>query len=201
MTTMLPLASSIEFSTVVNLALALALGLGFGFCLERAGFGSARKLTAVFYLYDMAVVKVMFTAIVTAMIGLFALSATGFLDLGELYLEPTNLAAQALGGVVFGAGFIVGGYCPGTSIAAIATGRKDAMVFALGMLVGVYAYAELTPGIEGWIKATAEGAMTLPSVTGVPMGWFVLAFVAFLAFAAWGMNRLETRFASLRPAS
>ncbi len=118
----------------------------------------------------MAVVKVMFTAIVTAMVGLFALSAAGILDLGELYLEPTNLAAQALGGLVFGAGFIVGGYCPGTSIAAIATGRKDAMMFALGMLAGVYAYAELTPGIEGWIKATAQGEMTLPSVTGAADG-------------------------------
>ncbi len=153
----------------------------------------------MFYLYDMAVVKVMFTAIVTAMVGLFALSAIGMLDLRELYLEPTNLAAQALGGLVFGAGFIVGGYCPGTSIAAMATGRKDGIVFALGMLAGVYAYAELTPGIDDWIEATAQGEMTLPSVTGLGMGWFALAFVAFLLFAAWGMGRLEGRFAGLRP--
>ena len=196
---MFPLSSSIEFTVGVNLALALLLGVGFGFCLERAGFGSARKLTAVFYLYDMAVVKVMFTAIVTAMVGLFALSAIGLLDIKELYLEPTNLAAQALGGLVFGAGFIVGGYCPGTTIAAIATGRKDGLLFALGMLVGVYAYAELTPGIDAWIKATAQGEMTLPSVTGLSMGWFALAFVAFLLFAGWGMSRLEGRYGYLRP--
>ena len=196
---MLPLSSSIEFTVAADLAIALALGFGFGFALERAGFGSARKLTAVFYLYDMAVVKVMFTAIVTAMVGLYVLSAVGMLDLKELYLEPTNLAAQAIGGLVFGAGFIVGGYCPGTSIAAIATGRKDGMLFALGMLAGVYAYAELTPGIETWIKASAQGEMTLPSVTGIGMGWFVLAFVAFLLFAAWGMGQLERRFAAWRP--
>ena len=196
-----PLSSTIEFSTAASLGLAVVLGLGFGFCLERAGFGSARKLTGVFYLYDMAVVKVMFSAIVTAMVGLFALSAIGALDLAELYLEPTNLAAQALGGLVFGAGFIVGGYCPGTTIAAIATGRKDGIMFALGMLAGVYAYAEFTPGIETWIKATAQGEMTLPSITGLSMGWFALAFVAFLLFAAWGMGRLEDRFAGLRPAS
>jgi uncharacterized protein len=194
-----PLSSIIEFSTAANLGIAVLLGLGFGFSLERAGFGSARKLTAVFYLYDMAVVKVMFTAIVTAMVGLFVLSSIGMLDLKELYLEPTNLAAQALGGLVFGAGFIVGGYCPGTAIAAAATGRKDGLTFALGMLAGVYAYAELTPGIETWITATAQGEMTLPSVTGVGMGWFALAFVAFLLFAAWGMGRLEDRFAGLRP--
>jgi hypothetical protein len=194
-----PLTSTIEFSTAASLGIAVLLGFGFGFSLERAGFGSARKLTAVFYLYDMAVVKVMFTAIVTAMVGLFALSAIGLLDLKELYLEPTNLAAQALGGLVFGAGFIVGGYCPGTSIAAMATGRKDGIMFALGMVAGAYAYAEFTPGIDAWIEATAQGEMTLPSVTGLGMGWFVLAFVAFLLFAAWGMGRLENRFAGLRP--
>ena len=122
---MFPLASTMDFTLGAELGIAVVLGIGFGFCLERAGFGSARKLTAVFYLYDMAVVKVMFTAIVTAMAGLFVLSAVGLLDLNEMYLEPTNLAAQGLGGLVFGAGFIVGGYCPGTSVAAMATGRKD----------------------------------------------------------------------------
>jgi hypothetical protein len=141
----------------------------------------------------------MFTAIVTAMAGLFLMSVAGVMDLGEIYLEPTNLAAQALGGLVFGAGFIVGGYCPGTSIAAIATGRKDGAAFAFGMLAGVLAYAEFMPGFEGWIKAGSLGEMTLPSLTGIGMGWWVLAFVAFLAFAGWGMGRLEHRFAHLRP--
>lgn len=196
---MLPLSSTIEFGTAANLAIALALGVGFGFCLERAGFGSARKLTAVFYLFDMAVVKVMFTAIVTAMGGLFVLSAAGILDFGELYIEPTTIAAQALGGLLFGAGFIVGGYCPGTSVAAMATGRKDGVSFAIGMLAGVFAYAELTPGIEGWVKASSQGEMTLPALTGIGMGWWTLAFLAFLALAGWGMSALERRFASLRP--
>ncbi len=196
---MLPLSSTIEFSTAASLGLALLLGLGFGFALERAGFGSARKLTAVFYLWDMAVVKVMFTAIVTAMVGLFLLSTLGLMDLSELYIEPTSLAAQALGGLVFGAGFIVGGYCPGTSIAALATGRKDGMAFALGMLAGVTVYAEFTPGIEAWIKQGSIGELTLPTLTGIGMGWWALAFVAFLALAGWGMGRLEQRYAGLRP--
>jgi hypothetical protein len=196
---MLPLTSSVEMGTAVELAIALVLGFGFGFCLERAGFGSARKLTAVFYLWDMAVVKVMFSAIVTAMAGLFVLSSAGLLDLGELYLEPTNLAAQALGGLIFGAGFIVGGYCPGTSVAAMATGRQDAFAFALGMLCGVLAYAALMPGVDDWIKAGSLGELTLPTLTGIGMGWWVLVFVAVLAFAGWGMGRLEQRFAYLQP--
>jgi hypothetical protein len=198
---MLPLSSTIEFSTAASLALALVLGLGFGFCLERAGFGSARKLTAVFYLWDMAVVKVMFTAIVTTMVGLFVLSSAGWMDLSELYLEPTNYAAQIIGGLVFGAGFIVGGYCPGTSIAALATGRKDAMAFALGMLAGVTAFAEFTPDIDTWVREGGIEDLTLPVLTGIGMGWWALAFVAFLAFAGWGMARLEARFAGLRPQS
>lgn len=197
---MFPLTSHVEFSVGVDLALAVVLGLGFGFCLERAGFGSARKLTAVFYLFDMSVVKVMFTAIVTAMVGLFLLSAAGVLDLSGLYLEPTSYAAQLIGGLVFGAGFIIGGYCPGTSIAAMATGRKDGAAFALGMLAGVMAYAEFTPGLDAWIKATSQGELTLPALTGVGMGWWTLAFVAFLLAAAKGMDSLQRRFGHLNPA-
>jgi hypothetical protein len=196
---MLPLSSTMEFSLGADLALAIVLGLGFGFALERAGFGSARKLTAVFYLYDMAVVKVMFTAIVTTMVGLFALSAAGMLDLKELYLEPTNYVAQIGGGLLFGAGFIVGGYCPGTSMAALATGRKDGIMFALGMLAGVLAYAQFTPQVDAWYTANAVPDLTLPSITGVAMGWYVLAFVAFLLFAAWGMGKLEGMFGHWRP--
>jgi uncharacterized protein len=198
---MFPLVSHIEFSVGADLALAVLLGLGFGYCLERAGFGSARKLTAVFYLFDMSVVKVMFTAIVTAMVGLFVLSAIGLLDLSGLYLEPTSYAAQLLGGLVFGAGFIIGGYCPGTSIAAMATGKKDGAAFALGMLGGVMAYAEFTPGLDAWIKVTSQGELTLPSLTGISMGWWTLAFVAFLLAAARGMDWLQHRFSYLKPAA
>jgi len=198
---MLPLTSSMEFSLPAELAIAAALGIGFGFALERAGFGGARKLTAVFYLYDMAVTKVMFTAVVTTMVGLFALSAMGLLDMAALYVEPTNLVAQGVGGLLFGAGFLIGGYCPGTSMAAIATGRKDALLFALGMFSGVYAYAEFTPQLDDWYKATSIGELTLPSISGVGMGWWTLLFIAVLVVGAWGMARLESRFSGLRPKS
>jgi uncharacterized protein len=198
---MLPLTSTIEFGLGAELSVALVLGVGFGFALERAGFGSARKLTAVFYLHDMAVLKVMFSAIVTAMAGLFVLSAAGLMDLGALYVEPTNVMAALVGGALFGAGFIVGGYCPGTSIAAAAVGRQDAWLFALGMLAGVWAYAEFTPGLEDWIKAGQIGEVTLPSATGIGMGWWVLLFVALLALAGWGAGWLERRFSHFKPAA
>lgn len=196
---MFPLAAAADFSIGVELAIAFALGLGFGFSLERGGLAGARKLTAVFYLYDMAVVKVMFTAVVTAVTGLWLLSAFGLLSLSEIYVEPTNVAAQLVGGLLFGAGFIFGGYCPGTSVAAMATGRKDGAMFALGVLSGVYAYAELTPALDAWYKRTAQGEMTLPSLSGTGMDAWALVFIAFLALAAPAMRQIEARFAAWRP--
>ena len=192
---MLPL----DLSPAASAAAAVLLGVGFGFALERAGFGSARKLTAVFYFYDMAVVKVMFTAIVTAMAGIFLLSSAGVLDMTELYVEPTNYAGAIVGGLIFGTGFVIGGYCPGTAVAACATGRLDALAFAGGMLAGVYAFAEFLPGLDAWARNGAVGEVTLPALTGLSMGWFVLLFVAILAAAAWGMSLAERRFAGLRP--
>ncbi len=189
----------LDLTLSAELAIAFVLGLGFGLCLERAGFSDSCKLTAVFYFYDMSVVKVMFTAIVTAMTGLWLFSALGLLDLSDLYVETTNLAAQMIGGLLFGAGFMVGGYCPGTSIAATATGRMDGMMFAFGMLGGVWAYAELTPGLDAWYKTSAQGEMTLPSITGIGMGAWTAVFIAFLVFAALGMRWMETRFSKWRP--
>ncbi|MCL4689079.1 MAG: YeeE/YedE family protein [Burkholderiales bacterium] len=196
---MFPLSSTMELSQAASLGLAVLIGIGFGFFLEKAGFGSARKLVAVFYLYDMAVVKVMFTAIVTAMAGLFVLSAAGSLDLAELYVEPSNYTAAILGGLVFGAGFVIGGYCPGTSLTAAATGRLDGVAFLAGIFVASYAYAEFLPGFDAWLAATAQDDVTLPGLTGIPMGWFVLLFAGFLALAGWGMSVAERRFAGLKP--
>lgn len=196
----LPVFSVHEPGQALFLGAALLLGLGFGFCLERAGFGSARRLVAVFYLYDMAVVKVMFTAIVTAMTGLTVLAAAGLLDLSSVYVEPTRLPAQALGGLIFGAGFIVGGYCPGTAVAALATGRRDGAAFALGLLAGVASYAELAPGVEE--RVAASGAVqTLAGGTGAPRLWWTLLFIAVLALAARLLPWLERRFAANRPVS
>lgn len=196
---MFPLSSTMELTQVTSLGLAVLIGIGFGFFLEKAGFGSARKLVAVFYFYDMAVVKVMFTAIVTAMIGLFLFSTLGQLDMAELYIEPSNYPAAILGGIVFGVGFVIGGYCPGTSLTAAATGKLDGLAFIFGIFVASYAYAELFSGFDTWLASSAHPDVTLPALTGIPMGWFVLLFIAFLAVAGWGMSVAERKFAGLRP--
>ena len=165
------------FGDEMSLVLAFVLGTGFGFFLERAGFGSARKLAAQFYLYDMSVFKVMFTAIVTAMLGVTYLGWIGWLDLSLVYLVPTHLVPQIVGGLVLGVGFVVGGYCPGTSVASLATGRVDGFVYAFGIGAGTLVYAEVFPWIKGFVNSNAMGQVTLPEVFDLPWGLVVFAVV------------------------
>lgn len=178
-----------EFSLIV----AFVIGIGFGFFLERAGFGSARKLAAQFYFRDLAVLKVMFTAIITAMVGLYVLGRIGFLDLSLVYLTPTYLVPQIIGGLLLGIGFVIGGYCPGTSVVSAATGRIDGMVYVLGMIAGLFAYGELSPLFAHYTKITALGSTTLAAYFGLPYGVLVFAVVAMalVAFAAaeWAEGR------------
>ena len=105
-----PLMSTGALSPAFSLPIALLIGIGFGFFLERAGFGSARKLVAQFYLTDLRVFKVMFTAVVTAMVGVVVLGRVGFLDVGELPLIGTYIVPEVLGGIILGMGFVIGGY-------------------------------------------------------------------------------------------
>ena len=165
------------FGDEMSLVLAFVLGTGFGFFLERAGFGSARKLAAQFYLYDMSVFKVMFTAIVTALLGVTYLGWLGWLDLSLVYLVPTHLVPQIVGGLVLGVGFVVGGYCPGTSVASLATGRIDGFVYAFGIGAGTLVYAEVYPWIKGFVNSNDMGQVTLPQVLNLPWGLIVFAVV------------------------
>ena len=182
------------FGDEMSLVLAFVLGTGFGFFLERAGFGSARKLAAQFYLYDMSVFKVMFTAIVTAMLGVTYLGWIGWLDLSLVYLVPTHLAPQIVGGLVLGVGFVVGGYCPGTSVASLATGRVDGMVYAVGIGAGTLAYAEVYPWLKDFVNSNAMGQVTLPEVLHLPWGLVVLAVVVIAVGGFSGATLIERRF-------
>jgi hypothetical protein len=182
------------FGDEMSLVLAFVLGTGFGFFLERAGFGSARKLAAQFYLYDMSVFKVMFTAIVTAMLGVTYLGWIGWLDLSLVYLVPTYLVPQIVGGLVLGVGFVVGGYCPGTSVASLATGRVDGMVYAGGILAGTLVYAEVYPWVKGFVNSNSMGQVTLPEVLHLPWGLIVFAVVVVAVAGFTAATLIERRF-------
>lgn len=182
------------FGDETSLVLAFVIGLGFGFFLERAGFGSARKLTAQFYLTDLAVFKVMFTAIVTAMLGVFYLSWLGFMDLSLVYLTPTWLAPQIVGGLLLGIGFVVGGYCPGTSLAAVATGRIDGLVYVFGVIAGIFVFGEVYGLIEGFLFSTEMGTVTLPDYFSLPYGLLVFLVVLMAVGGFWGAGKVERIF-------
>jgi hypothetical protein len=195
----LPLYAYELISDSQGLLVALALGFGFGWFLERAGFGSSCRLCAQFYLYDMTVLKVMFTAIVTAAVGLWVFSAAGVLDLSSVYLTPTSFGAQLVGGLLLGAGFIIGGYCPGPSVTASATGSGDGIVFVLGFAAGLLIYAVAFPGLELWANANSRGELTLPQVWDIPYGAVVLGLVVMAGAAFAGAEWSERKFAHLRP--
>ena len=184
------------FGDEVSLIVACAIGIGFGFFLEQAGFGSAKKLTDQFYFRDMAVFRVMFTAIVTAMLGLFYLAAVGWVDLSLVYIQPTYLWPQIVGGLLLGVGFVVGGYCPGTSVVAMATGKVDALVNIAGIFAGIFVIGELWPSITGFTESSNLGRLTLPEVFHLPMGLIVLLVVLMAVGGFWGAGVLERRFAS-----
>ena len=182
------------FGDEASLLVALAIGIGFGFFLERAGFGSARKLVAQFYLTDLAVFKVMFTAIVTAMLGVTYLGWMGILDLSLVYLVPTYWAAQVVGGLLLGVGFVVGGYCPGTSVAAVATGKVDGLAYVLGIVAGTVTFAALFPLLRGLYLAGSAGARTLPQIFHLPYGLVVFGVVLMALAGFYGAGLLEARF-------
>lgn len=185
------------FGEEIGLIIAFVIGIGFGFFLERAGFGSGRKLAAQFYLKDLTVFKVMFTAIVTAMLGLFYLGVLGVVDLSLVYVSPTYLAPQVLGGLILGVGFVIGGYCPGTSCVAAATGRYDGMVYLLGLVTGVLVFGEVFPLVKDFYQSTPLGQVTLPQFFAIPYG-FVVFFVVVIALAGFaGAEWVEKKFGQL----
>jgi uncharacterized protein len=185
------------FGDEVSLIVAFIIGIGFGFFLERAGFGSARKLAAQFYFTDMTVLKVMFTAIVTAMLGVYYLSIIGWMDLSMVYLTPTNIMPQVMGGLLLGFGFVIGGYCPGTSCVSAATGRIDGIVYLLGVVFGIFGFGEIFPLVSGFYNSTFMGQVTLPQFFNLPYGVvvFLVVVMAVGAFVAaeWGEKNMAKK--------
>lgn len=173
-------------------ALSLVIGVAFGFWLERAGFGSSRKLANIFYLRDFAVLQVMFTALGTAAVGLVALDALGLFDASAVFRMETNYAPQVVGGLLFGTGFVMGGWCPGTALVGFASGKVDALLFLVGAMGGALAYAFAWPVVAPLQDVGACGVITLPEVLGMST-LAVTAMVVVMALAAFAGVHLFTR--------
>lgn len=187
--------------TPLGFASALVVGLFFGFWLERAGFGSSRRLASFFYLRDFAVLRVMFSALVTAALGLWIGDAFGWIDATALYRMETHYGAAALGGALFGVGFVVGGWCPGTAWVGLASLRVDALVFLAGAVLGSGAYAALWPALAPIQDVGARGVCTLPETVGLSTGTLTLlvAIVAVSVFVLTHVFERRTAPKDLRP--
>ncbi|MCG6955908.1 MAG: YeeE/YedE family protein [Gemmatimonadetes bacterium] len=181
----------------LRLLTAIFLGFLFGLSLERGGFGNARKLAAQFYLYDMTVFKVMFTAILVAMVGLYTLVSLGLMDLSLLWINPTFIWAQVVGGFVMGAGFVMSGLCPGTSVVSAASGRWDAVATMLGIFVGTAVFAvavDFVPGVNTLYHAGSLDVSLLSNVFHLPPLVFALVVVVVAAAGFVGAEKLEEIF-------
>jgi len=185
------------FGQDAALLIAILIGFFFGFFLERGGLGNARKLAGQFYLKDFTVIKVMFTAIITAMIGLNVLDAVGLLDLSRVYVNPAYLIPQLTAGVLFGAGFVIGGLCPGTSLVAAATGKLDGLVTLAGILCGIFVFGELFDSFTGFLYMSSYGQITLAQISGLPQVIMVIlvtvaAIVIFVLIAKYETKKEQT---------
>jgi rhodanese-related sulfurtransferase len=162
------------------------IGLAFGAILEQAGFSSSRKLVGLFYGYDFTVLRVFFTAGVVAMVGILGLSHFGLLDITQIYVNPTFLWSAIVGGLIMGLGFVVGGFCPGTSVSAAAIGKIDAWIFIGGIFVGVFIFAEGYPLFEELYKAAYMGNIRVSDTFDISANAFafIMVLVAFGAFYA-----------------
>lgn len=189
-----PLSVNEIISQNTNLFLAFVVGIAFGFVLEASGFSSSRKLAGVFYGYDTVVLKVFFTATITAMVGLLFLSLFGWIDASLVYINPTFVTSSIIGGVIMGAGFITGGYCPGTSFAGASIGKIDAMVFIGGLFLGVVIFAEGYPVWEQIYKAKFVGDLKLSSAVGVSDGFLALVVILMAVTMFWIGEWAERKF-------
>lgn len=169
--------------------IAILIGIAFGFVLEASGFSSSRKLAGQFYGYDFAVLKVFFTAALVAVIGVYYMDYLGYLDVNQLYVHPTYLWGAIIGGVIMGVGFVAGGFCPGTSLCAVAIGKIDAIVYVAGIMVGVLIFSEMYTFFEPIYDGYFYGNITLEDSLGVNPYWFVFIFsiIAIVAFVVSDM--------------
>jgi len=171
------------------------IGFAFGFTLEMSGFGNSRKLAAQFYFTDLTVLKVMFTAIITAMVLTFGAVGLGLLDFSQVWVNPTYLSSGILGGLIMGVGFIVGGFCPTTSLAAASTGKIDGIFFVIGGFFGAFLFGETEIYFDQWFTNSGYfGRLTLDQLLGIPIGMVVLFVVLMALFMFWGAEQLERIF-------
>ena len=153
----------------------LITGILFGFLLQKGRVLRYDKQLGALRLKDMTIVKFMLSTVLVGMVGVYILKDLGLV---KLSVKPTNLGANIIGGLIFGAGWGLLGYCPGTSAGALGEGRWDSLWGILGMLVGAAVFAEVYPALKTSILTWGKlGKITLPQVLGVTHWVIVPIFI------------------------
>lgn len=183
-----------SLGTLVTYVVYFSIGMGFGAVLESSGFGDSRRLAAQFYLRDMTVLKVMFTAIITAMTLIFFSSALGLLDFSKIWVNHTYLLPGIVGGLIMGVGFIIGGFCPGTSVVAASTLKLDGWIFLGGVAFGVFLFGETVPLYQDFWHSSHYGRFTIPDWLGISYGAAVLGVIVMALLMFYGGELAERIF-------
>ncbi len=167
-----------------ELILGLVTGVLFGALLQQGRVLRFEKQVGAMLLKDMTILKFMLSAIIVGMVGIHLLVDMGLI---KMSIKGTFVAANLVGGLLFGIGWAVAGYCPGTSVGAIGEGRWHAIWAVLGMLAGAAVYAEAYPLIKDSLLTWGDfGKITLASATGINHWvWIVLLSAVFVALFAW----------------
>lgn len=168
--------------------LGLVTGIAFGFLLQKGRVLRFEKQVGAMLLKDMTILKFMLSAIIVGMVGVALLSSMGIITMSH---KPMNVGAILVGGALFGAGWAIMGYCPGTSVGALGEGRWHAIFAIAGMVAGAAVYAELYPFFKTTVLSWADfGKIGLPEALGVSP-WIVIAvfIVVVLALFRWFESR------------
>ena len=173
-----------------GLILALAIGVAFGFVLEQGGFSTTKKLVGLFYGYDFTVLRVFFTAGITAMAGVLLFGHYGLLDTSILYVNPAFINAALIGGAMMGVGFIIGGFCPGTGVCAMAIGKLDGLAFVGELSLGCLPSSKDSLP-ENMYNANNLGQIKISTFFGMSDILFgtLLALVAWLPSSLHGLSK------------
>jgi len=189
-----PIRFNYEVSNGLLLVFALLTGIFFGFFLEKAGFGNASVLIKQFYLTDMRMLKVLFSAIITGMLGTFWLSYFKILDITQIYINGTYLWPQILGGILFGFGFVLCGLCPGTSCVAAFTGKLDGLAVMGGMIAGIIIFGETAPSMDKYLNFSSLGDVSIYEILNMNYGLLTFLIALFELVCFWIVGKVEERF-------
>ncbi len=185
-----------HISEPTNLLIGFFIGMLFGWGLEASGFTNTRKLAGVFYGYDMTVLKVFFTAALTAAAGLFIMHHYGIIDLTQIFYPHTYWLPTLTGGLLMALGFLIGGFCPGTGFCAASTGKIDGIVFVVGVFIGIYFYAfTYEPIFEKFRNSTFMGQVNIADWLGIREGLFIFIMIIIAIgsyiFADWVQKKVN----------